>query len=253
MAVQKTLKPAIYLFILGFAGVVSIAPLIPKLLALQPEPLPIPMAAIQALTILQSSVLLFLMVWLGGICANKVGLAAPVIAAIASSRNMVSALKPQLIPAIIGGIAGGILIVIFSDALSPYLPPDFIRAGEKLTPPWYTKILYGGITEEILVRWGLMSFFVWGFYHLTQTKGTAIKTHNYLLAIIVSALVFGAGHLPTVLMLSPDISTSLIFYIVFANAVFGFIAGYLYWKYGLESAIGAHMIAHLTMLINSGL
>ncbi len=37
----------------------------------------------------------------------------------------------------------------------------------------------------------------------------------------------------------------LMIFIIIANSAFGLIAGYLYWKKGLESAIIAHMSAHL--------
>ena len=33
-----------------------------------------------------------------------------------------------------------------------------------------------------------------------------------------------------------------------ANALFGFVAGFLYWRRGLEAAMIAHMVAHLIMV-----
>jgi membrane protease YdiL (CAAX protease family) len=123
----------------------------------------------------------------------------------------------------------GIFLVFFLAASSGYLPPEFILSGERLEPPWYTKILYGGITEEILIRWGLMSFFVWALYRITQRKNTEIKAHNYILAIIISSLIFGAGHLPVVFSLSPEVTGYLVSYIIVGNSAFGCIAGYLYW------------------------
>ena len=250
---MKELKPFVLLFLLGFVGVLSVLPVIPQLLALQAEKPPIPVWLIQAIAVIQSSVLLVLMVWLGAVFARKVGLNAPVILAIARSANIYKELKPQIVPALLGGVAGGLFLVFFFNAISGYLPPEFLIAAEQLAPPWYTKILYGGITEEILIRWGLMSFFVWALYRITQRKDTDIKTYNYVLAIILSALMFGAGHLPVAFALSPEVTGYLLFYIIFGNAAFGFIAGYLYWKRGLECAIGAHMIAHITMIAANGL
>jgi len=250
---MKELRPFVLLFLLGFLGVLSVLPVIPQLLALQAEKPPMPVAAVQAIAVVQSSVLLLLMVWLGAVFARKAGLSAPVILAVARSANIYKELKPQIVPAILGGIAGGVLLLIFFNAVSAYLPPEFISAGEKLAPPWYTKILYGGITEEILIRWGLMSFFVWAFYRITQRKDTDIKAHNYVLAIIISALIFGTAHLPVAFALSPEITAHLVSYIIIGNAAFGFIAGYLYWKRGLECAIGAHMVAHITMIAANGL
>lgn len=39
--------------------------------------------------------------------------------------------------------------------------------------------------------------------------------------------------------------------VAWLNAAFGFIAGYLYWKRGLECAVGVHMIAHITMIVGN--
>jgi len=251
MGIVKNIKPSLLMFTLGFLGIASIVPLIPQLLALQSAALPFSVEIIQLISVAQSSVLLLLMILLGSVFSKKVGLSAPVIFALARSENAIKELKPQIIPALIGGIIGGVFILVFLGTLTSYLPAEFLSAGEKLIPPWYSKILYGGITEELLIRWGLMSFFVWAAYRLTQKNGSDIRSHNYILAIIVSALIFGLGHLPVVFALSPEVTVPLIAYIVLGNAAFGFIAGYLYWKRGLECAIGAHMIAHITMIIGA--
>ena len=252
MNITKNLKSSILLFSIGFLGIISIIPLIPQLLAFQSEVSPLSVEVIQIISVAQSSVLLLLMVWLGSVFSKKVGLAAPVISALVRAESALKELKPQVIPAIIGGIVGGIFILVFTGALSSYLPADFISAGEKLIPPWYTKVLYGGITEELLIRWGLMSFLVWAAYRITQKNGSDIRAHNYIFAIIISAIIFGVGHLPVAFALSPEITAPLVAYIILGNAAFGFIAGYLYWRHGLECAIGAHMIAHITMIVGAG-
>ena len=252
MDITKNLKPTLFLFSLGFLGIASIAPVIPQLVSLQPEPLPFSIEVIQLISILQSSILLALMLWLGSVFSKRVNLKAPVIFALASSENVFDKIKPQIIPALIGGIVGGVFLLLFFVGMSSYLPAEFLSAGEKLTPPWYTRILYGGITEELLIRWGLMSFIVWGAYRLTQKNGSDIRPYNYIVAIILSSILFGLGHLPVALALSSEVTAFLVTYIVLGNAAFGFIAGYLYWKKGLECAIVAHMIAHITMIIGAG-
>lgn len=249
MDISKNLKPSVLLFTLGFFGIVSIVPLVPQLLLLQEAPLPFSVEIIQIISVAQSSVLLLLMIWLGTVFSKKVGLSAPVIFALVRSDNAVKELKRQIIPALIGGLIGGVFIVVFMGILTSYLPAEFLSAGEKLIPPWYTKILYGGITEELLIRWGLMSFIVWAVYRITQENGSDIRAYNYIFAIILSALIFGLGHLPVAFALSPEVTAPLIAYIVLGNAAFGLVAGYLYWKRGLECAIGAHMIAHITMIV----
>jgi len=251
MDINNNTKSSILLFSLGFIGIASIVPLIPQLLSLQSAELPMSVEMIQIISVAQSSILLLLMIWLGFVFSKKVGLSAPVIFALARSENAFDQLKMQILPAVVGGIAGGIFILLFLGTLSSYLPPGFLSAGEKIIPPWYTKMLYGGITEELLMRWGLMSFFVWGSYRITQKVGSEIRSYNYVIAIILSALIFGLGHLPVAFALSPEVTAPLVAYIILGNAAFGFIAGYLYWKRGLECAIGAHMIAHITMIIGA--
>ncbi len=249
---MKNIKPYFLLFMLGFFGILTIIPLIPQLLAIKPVPLTMSVQTIQIISVVQSSILLVLMVWLGSVFSKKVGLSTPVIFALARSEDAYKQLKPQIAPALIGGILGGVFILIFLGYLAHYLPAEFISAGEKLAPAWYSKILYGGITEEILIRWGLMSFFVWAIYRLSQKNGSEIKSYNYVLGIILSALIFGLGHLPVAFALSTVVTIPLLVYIILGNAVFGLLAGYLYWKRGLECAIGAHMIAHITMIIGAG-
>lgn len=251
MDIIKNAKPSILLFFLGFIGIASIVPLIPQLLFLQSAELPLSVEMVQIISVAQSSILLLLMIWLGSVFSKKVGLSAPVVFALARSENAYDQLKPQILPAVVGGIAGGIFILLFLGTLSSYLPPEFLSAGEKLMPPAYMKILYGGITEELLIRWGLMSFFVWGSYRITQKVGSEICSYNYVIAIILSALIFGLAHLPVAFILSSELTAPLVAYIILGNASFGFIAGYLYWKHGLECAIAAHMIAHITMIVGA--
>ena len=130
----------------------------------------------------------------------------------------------------------------------PILPPEFVAAGEKLTMPLSTRFLYGGITEELLVRWGLMTLIVWLPYRFLRKGHGDVPVRYYWTAIVISAVKFGLGHLPIASLLSPTVTTALVVYVVIANALFGLIAGYLYWKRGLESAILAHMLAHVVMV-----
>jgi hypothetical protein len=40
----------------------------------------------------------------------------------------------------------------------------------------------------------------------------------------------------------------LVVYVISANSLFGFVAGFLYWRRGLEAAMIAHMFAHVVLL-----
>ena len=244
-------KTALILFFIGMLGVASVIPVIPQLLASKADSLPFSMEVIQLITVAQSSVMLIVMIWLGMVFSKKVGLTAPVISALVHSENVIDKLTPQIKPAIIGGVIAGLLLLVLMNTLTVYLPEEFNRAIANTDFPWYARIFYGGITEELLIRWGLMSFFVWGLYRLTQKKDSEIRDYNYIVAIILAALIFGAGHMGAVFAMTSEVTVALIAYIVLLNSFFGFIGGYLFWKYGLECAIGAHMMTHVIFIIAS--
>ena len=241
------------LSILGIAGVLSALPLIPQLLQITGQEVPIPMAVLYAISTVQSSAMVIAMVFLGVWVSPKVKLGTPLIDAYLNKALGNFSYKHHLYPALLGGLAGGVLIIACYKLFLPYLPGAFVESSKTFSLPIYTKLLYGGITEEILIRFGLMSFLTWGIYRITQKADSEVGTHNYVLAIVLSSVMFGLGHLPTASLLSPVVTSTLVTYIVLANSIFGLIAGFLYWKRGLEAAIVAHMVAHIVMIVGEKL
>lgn len=242
------------LFSAGMAGVFSI--LLVDLAALVAS-LPIPARteippitpAIKLLSLIQPAVLVAVAVLVGVALAHKVGLSSPAAEAAASGRRVAPALKPQIVPGLVGGLAGGVAVVVAALLVKPFLSPETvtrISAFGKLVP-LPTRLLYGGITEELLLRWGLMTLLVWASWRLLQRREGGPKPAYFVGAILVSSLVFGVGHLPVAFMILPEVTAALTLYVIVANSVFGLIAGYLYWKKGLESAMLAHMLAHVCM------
>lgn len=251
MPIVKTInwRKVAILFALGVVGILSAIPLVPALIAASGQEPPLPMFVIQVLSTLQSSLILLAMVVLGAYCSPRVSLRTPLVDAWLQESWSDIKVVPTVLPAVAGGILGGLAIVLFSRMSMPHLPPVFIAKAEIFSPPLYTRLLYGGITEELLIRWGLMSFFVWGFSRLGRHAESSPRPVYYVLGIVLSSLIFAAGHLPAVSLLSPALTAPLVLYIIVGNSLFGLIAGYLFWKRGLESAIMAHMLAHLVMAL----
>jgi membrane protease YdiL (CAAX protease family) len=69
----------------------------------------------------------------------------------------------------------------------------------------------------------------------------------FMLAIVLSALLFGFGHLPYAFAIGVSHTPMLISEIVFLNALVGLVTGTLFWKYGLEHAMLAHFGADLVL------
>jgi hypothetical protein len=236
--------------ILWSIGMIGVLSSIWIALPIPAEELPLPIVIVKLVNLISPTFLLSIAVLAGVNLASKVGLSAPFIEAVASNAQQpFLAIKPQVIPGVVGGILGGIGISTLSFLWNSSLPNDFVAKAEALSDntPLITRILYGGITEEILIRWGLMTLLVWVAWQVFQKAQGSPDNIYIVLAITVSAIVFGLGHLPLALTLTSQATASLIAYIIIGNAFFGMIAGFLYWQKGLESAIIAHVTVHLVM------
>ena len=117
--------------------------------------------------------------------------------------------------------------------------------------PLPARLLYGGITEELLVRWGVMTGLLW-LWRRCVPSSARVDTLGAAVAIAASALLFGAAHLPGAVALIGVLDASTVVAIVCGNALFGIVAGSLYWRRGLEAAIGMHVLSHAFAALAGG-
>lgn len=238
IATKWTLWPA--LFLAGLPGVLVLAWWGVPVLAPQQ---PLPVWALQLATVLQSALLLALAAWGGARLAPRVGLQAPVASALVTGQPLGPALRPQLLPGVVGGVVGAALLL----GAVQWAPEAIRTLPAQAQLPLLVRVLYGGVTEEILLRWGVMSALAWaGWRVLQRGRGDGLlHASTAWLAIGASALLFAAGHLPAARALTGSLTVPVVVYVVAGNAAFGVLAGWLYWRHGLEAAVVAHMVAHL--------
>ncbi len=235
------------MWLLGMVGVFSTLWIN---LPIPTEDLPFPLIVLKLINLVTPTFLVSIAVLIGVNLAHKVGLAAPYLEAIAhATPQKFSFLKPQIAPGIMGGLLGGVVLSAWLPLWESSLPSDFlIKAGElSKGTPLLTRILYGGISEELLMRWGLMTLLIWIAWRVLPQASDTSQAAYVIAAIVISSVVFGLGHLPLAAALTTQVTPSLLLYIVIGNSLFGLIAGYLYWKIGLESAILAHMLTHIVI------
>ena len=224
------------------AVVLSIT-VIPQLLAKVPQTVPLGVAV--AASVIQTGVLLALAVWTGVALSRPLGLGAPAIEAALSGADAWRPLKHQLIPAaIVGMFVGGVLVV-----LARIAPAELLALGETVEIPVAAKLLYGGVTEEMLMRWGLMTALIWLPWRFIQKRAGPPRTSYVVAAIVVAALLFGVLHLPAAAAMGASLTPSVVSYVVVGNAVPGVLFGILYWRYGLEAAILAHALGHFVSVL----
>ena len=202
---------------------------------------PVDPALLRLLAVLQPTVLVALCAALGLWVAPKVGLDAPVVRAWSEGRPVLPALSPQLVPAALGGVAIAALLVAFWSVVRVQ---SFAAPVLVFEMPLATKLLYGGIVEELLLRWGLMSLFVWVAW---RAGGAARPVPAWALwtGLVASSGLFAVGHLPVLYFLLPNPPDWFVALAVVANFIPGMLFGWLYWRRGLEAAMMAHALAHL--------
>lgn len=238
------LRVGVLLWSAGTFGAVTVAVgVLPQLSANMP--LPAPVWLITAASTFQSALLVALAVWGGVALAPAVGLHAPAFEAAAQRRPIAPALTPQIVPGLIAGVLGGLLLF----ASLRFSPAPIAALQDQFSPPLYARMFYGGVTEEVLLRWGLMTAFTWLVWRLFQGKRGAVKPGLQWIAIALSALLFGVGHLPMASFLLGSLNGPVVLFVVGVNATFGLLFGWLFWRRGLESAMVAHAVTHLVSFV----
>jgi len=106
-------------------------------------------------------------------------------------------------------------------------------------------VLYEGITEEIIMRWGLMSVIVWLASRVFAGLSWWASQRALWLGLGVAACLFAVAHLPVLLATNVEITPALATRTVGLNFVLGLIFGWLFASRSLESAILAHIGLHL--------
>ena len=103
--------------------------------------------------------------------------------------------------------------------------------------------LVGGIIEEVMMRLFMMSLFVLIGKLFCKNK-KEIPVLVYIIANILSALLFAAGHIPSTMSMTTLTPIILIRCFVM-NGGIGLLFGYLYRNHGIGYAMIAHGFAHL--------
>lgn len=212
--------------------------------------LPVPESQLRISIVVNSTILVSVTVLIGVYLTHTVQLRAPVVEALLRGRSVAAVFKHQVPPAVVvGSLAAGALVVYGWCQERTF--PEFVhqwRAAGDLS--MLARVLYGGVVEEILCRWGLMSLFVWLGWRLVQHGSGKPRDGVVWTGIVAAALLFGVGHLPSAY--AHGLNTPLwICVIIGANAVLGAGFGWLFWQRGLESAMLAHALAHVLAVMLS--
>lgn len=192
---------------------------------------------------IQPAGLVVAFVLLGWWAAPRVGFGAPVLSALLNKADWQTPLRRAIGPAAIIALLTAGILVIYGRATAAAFSgaPDLPIAA-------ITRLAYGGIGEELIARWGVLT----GLMVLALRLG-AKSGSGFWLANFGAAALFAAGHFGLLFMLLPHPPMWLIAAVIAGNMVPALGFGWLYRQRGIEAAMLAHGGAHLAGLLAAGL
>jgi Type II CAAX prenyl endopeptidase Rce1-like len=238
--------------ILGIIGGIASGLILPYLLVtLPPEllkenPMPFPPATLAVVMGIQGSIMLFVLSLIGLSLGKKVNLQAPILETKLTTGKWKWDKKWLLTSVVSGVLVSLFMLAIEYFIFVPHMPK--LAQAESDVSFWDSMIaiFYGGFSEEIMSRLGVMTLMVWVLSKLFS-KGKMPSRWMYIFSIIFAAFVFGVLHLPATAMMFGKLTTFLIVRGLLLNMLGALLFGYLYWKKGLEYAMIAHLFADIVI------
>ena len=232
--------------ILFVASIIASLLVLPYALALSPALASVFTPVVLIAQLIQSIILFAIAILVGLYLAKRVGFGLPVLEGWLEGKEVGNYLKSILGISVGSGVLAGILIILFSFLFTS--ASSVLQGAELSVPLWkgFLASFYGGIGEEILFRLFVMTVIVWIFYKIKKTPEGKPTTIGISLAIIITAILFGIGHLPitgSIIAITPLVIVRAIV----LNGIGAIIFGWPYWKKGLESAMISHFSADIVL------
>ncbi|MBF6612930.1 MAG: CPBP family intramembrane metalloprotease [Chloroflexi bacterium] len=153
-----------------------------------------------------------------------------------------------------GGAAASLVLAALDFTLFRSVREEFDKRGFREPEVWKSMLacLYGGFSEEVLLRLGLQTLLAGGIRALMKERTVPPTGAVMWPAIVLSNIAFGAGHLPATTAVVP-LTPIVVARALVLNSVVGVPCGYLYWKKGLEAAMIAHGTADVVLHVGGSL
>jgi membrane protease YdiL (CAAX protease family) len=161
---------------------------------------------------------------------------------------LIGTASPSLWTTVIVPVLAGLALGVTISPLALYQPKerrvDFYNIA--IWKRLLAGLFHGGIVEEIVFRWFLLSLFVWLLSFAPGFTTSPAPNDTFWIANTIAALLFGFAHLPGSAATAP--LTKIAFLLVIAlNILVGLIYGYFFWVSGIEAAMLAHMSTHVAL------
>jgi membrane protease YdiL (CAAX protease family) len=197
-----------WIYVLGVIATLLSFPYPPKLLAL-----------------LAAEIVVILLIWAGLRFGARVQLG-----------SSIPSLRRAVIALVIGVASGGLVLILL-----PLAGLQSRILKEAAIPLWQWLIIAfdSATLEEIIFRLFIVSFVVWLIARFLK-RDTAIW-----IALVISALLFGAAHLNRWIHSGPTVIVA----VIIVNGLIAIILGLLYVKWGIEAAMLGHFAGDVMLHI----
>ena len=148
----------------------------------------------------------------------------------------------SLVVSVVGGLAMILPDMLFFGHHSEAIMNSY--AAKPTIPYLLATMTYGAVIEEIMLRLFWMSLIAFVLHKLFGKKHDQPTVAILMIANVIAALLFAAGHLPATAQLL-GLTPMIIVRCFLLNGGLGLLFGWLYRKYGLRYSMIAHGGCHL--------
>jgi hypothetical protein len=228
-----------HFFLLLFLGTIGAVAIMPYAMAMQNTVEFTP--ALILISVLQGIILSAIAIFVGMLASRSLGL------------RIWS--EPKRFPvATLLGIGAGVLVLLLEFFIFlPNLPEALSAVGRaEHIAPWKGLLagFYGGINEELQMRFFMLSGLLWIVTRFQHSPEGGAATAAFWIINILIGIVFGLGHLPAIKAVT-DITPFLAIRSVVLNLGPGVVFGWIFWKWGLTAAMASHFSADMVLHVIS--
>ncbi|MEK4564140.1 CPBP family intramembrane glutamic endopeptidase [Alkalihalobacillus sp. FSL R5-0424] len=242
---------------IGIVAVLFLYPMLLEQISAQLDELGVsiglPLELLAVLSLINPLLFIIIGLTIGHFLAEKTGFSSIVYERDRYGKPFISRFKAILPSAIGFGVLAGITILVVDFLLLPYLPKELGASSDEMSISFIdlgTRFLYGGVAEELMLRFGVMTLLVFLMWKIFQRRKTKPSPAIVWIGIILSALLFGLGHYGATAALT-EMTPIIFLRMIFLNGFGGLIFGWLYWRKGLEAAMIAHIFTHVVFVFVS--
>ncbi|CEK11877.1 CPBP family glutamic-type intramembrane protease [Legionella hackeliae] len=192
----------------------------------------------------QTLFMVLLMTFAGSVLSTKTGLNASLLDNLLQGKAVFTQIQDMLLPIFLT-TAGGLLVflVLYYGIAGSILDEKTFQTMRKVRVILGIDgcILYGGVVEEIIARWGLLNVLTFFAILFSRSQSPFV----YWSAILLSGFVIALGQLPAYLAAGCQSSRRFIYSMVLLNIWQSILFGWLFWQFGLVAAITAHILFHI--------